>query len=146
MQAKKKPLVPGREIKEFDLYARAVGETDFTYRKKIAVGTDINGKDEMPDFTGNVQYKADVTLQEGEDWIEIAFSGEMCTVSMDGKILQQSIVSPFRVNIDELSRKEHALTLQISNTLIYRNHDNFSRYCAIPKTALEKVQFAKKAD
>lgn len=145
-KAKKTPLVPGREIKEFDLYARAVGEADFTYRKKIAVGTDINGKDEMPDFTGNVQYKADVALQEGEDWIEIAFSGEMCTVSMDGKILQQSIVSPFRVNIDELSRKEHLLTLQISNTLIYRNHDNFSRYCAIPKTALEKVQFAKKAD
>lgn len=138
-KASKTSLETAAEMRTFDLYARSVGEDKFVFCKQIAAGTDVNGRDEMPDFCGELRFETKFDRRKGNDWLEIAFSGEMCSVYIDGEWVQDSIVSPFRVNLAHLPEKQFKLALVVSNSPVYKSRDYFSRYSAIPKTALERV-------
>ncbi len=129
------------EPQTFRLSARAAGEADFAFVKEIAAGTDVNGRGEMPAFSGELLFE---TAFAGGSALGIEFSGELCAVYVDGEPVAESIVSPFRAELPALSAGEHKLEICISNMLVYRNRDFLSRYAAIPKTSLDRVQVFNK--
>lgn len=127
-------------LTSFALSARAMDETEFTPCKEIAAGADVNGRDEMPDFTGELSFRAAFS---GGDAAEIDFSGEMCSAYVDGTCVAESIVSPFRISFPDRAG-EHSLELRITTPLVYRNRDFLSRFAAIPKTSLDRVSILRK--
>ena len=83
-------------------------------------------------YEGTFAVDAEKRLQ-----LELGEVGETAEVFVNGKSAGVKIAPPYTFDLSHLARKgENALTIDVTNTLVYRMHDGFSAYHAIAASGL----------
>ena len=102
---------------------------------------DINGVDNLPNFSGYIRYDAFSDFADA-DILKIEFCADCCEVIIGDK----SFVGADRfmyIPIDERLKKENTIRIILSNSLAYSLRDDFSRYNYISPCMVRKVGLLK---
>lgn len=83
---------------------------------------------EFPDKAGTFRYRANFDVTEDLDRavLDLGEVFETATVTLDGKSLGTRICPPYRFELDSLAAGEHALTVDVINTLDHAIPDMFA--------------------
>lgn len=98
----------------------------------------LNQADGLPRFSGTIRYEGTFAVDaEKRLQLELGEVGETAEVFVNGKSAGVKIAPPYTFDLSHLARKgENALTIDVTNTLVYRMHDGFSAYHAIAASGL----------
>ena len=99
---------------------------------------DITGPGELPDFTGNVRYTAEIILEKGKHRIiDLGNVGQTAEVKLNGKYIGTRIYAPYRFDIsDAVKDGKNVLEVVTANTCVFEERDQFSRFMLIRPTGL----------
>ncbi|MBP5467326.1 MAG: hypothetical protein J6Y43_07190, partial [Clostridia bacterium] len=111
-------------ITEFDVFLRDNEETRFKHYKKTRLPFDVNGKNELPNFCGEIEYRFLIKGQGGV--LEVDYDGEYCELTV-GDNMQTSIGGK-AFFVLPVSSKDYIVSLKIANTLSYKIFDDLSKY------------------
>lgn len=111
---------------------------NFTKQPGITAPMNLNQADGLPRFSGTIRYEGTFAVDaEKRLQLELGEVGETAEVFVNGKSAGVKIAPPYTFDLSHLARKgENALTIDVTNTLVYRMHDGFSAYHAIAASGL----------
>ena len=110
----------------------------FTPHPEITMPVNLNRPDGMPRFSGTIRYEGSFEARAGEPLrLSLGEVGETAEVFLNGECVGTRIVAPYDFDLTGLARDgENELTIDVTNTLVYRMHDGFSAYHAIAPSGL----------
>ncbi len=122
---------------EYTISMRTRDDRPFELYKKTDALFNITGRDAQPHFSGTVQYTASVTLTGAETVLDLGRVGETAQVCLNGRSAGIRLFPPYRFDIAGLARPgQNQLTVQVTNTLGYRIHEEFSKFLLLPPTGM----------
>ena len=110
----------------------------FTPCPAITEPTNLNRPDGLPRFSGTIRYEGTFEAKAGERLtLELGEVGETAEVLVNGRSAGVRLQSPYRFDLTGLTKDgQNELTIDVTNTLVYRMHDGFSAYHAIAASGL----------
>ena len=137
--AAKPVLARAIPVKGFRVSTAAATEyPSFTPRPEITAPANLNRPDGLPRFSGTIRYEGSFEARAGEPLrLSLGEVGETAEVFLNGEPVATRIVAPYDFDLTGLARDgENRLTIDVTNTLVYRMHDGFSAYHAIAPSGL----------
>ena len=137
--AAKPVLARAIPVKGFRVSTAAATEyPTFTPRPEITAPVNLNRPDGLPRFSGTIRYEGSFEARAGEPLrLSLGEVGETAEVFLNGEPVATRIVAPYDFDLTGLARDgENRLTIDVTNTLVYRMHDGFSAYHAIAPSGL----------
>ncbi len=131
---------------EFQISIAEGNGTEFHKYKTAHKLFNITGREELPDFSGHIQYETKLKLDQ-EDWLlDLGYVGEVAEVSWNGRPLGTQQIPPYRFQLSkEQVEKENTLTVVVSNHNGYAKRDRFSQYLMFePSGMLGPITIRKK--
>ena len=118
--------------------ATATEYPTFTPHPEITAPVNLNRPDGLPCFSGTIRYEGSFEARAGEPLrLSLGEVGETAEVFLNGEPVATRIVAPYDFDLTGLARDgENRLTIDVTNTLVYRMHDGFSAYHAIAPSGL----------
>ena len=110
----------------------------FTACTQITQPMNLNSPDVMPRFSGTIRYEGSFEAEAGEQLhLSLGEVGETAEVFLNGIHVGTRIVAPYEFDLTGLAQQgENKLTIDVTNTLVYRMHDALSSYHAIAPSGL----------
>ncbi len=110
----------------------------FTPVKDITAPTNLNRKDGYPRFSGTIRYDGSFIADDSAVWTcDLGEVGETAEVFINGISAGVKIVPPYVFDISDMVKPgRNKLSIEVTNTLVYSQHDGFSAYHAIQKSGL----------
>ena len=124
---------------EYDVsLAEAADMENFKPYRRMTDLVSVTGADELPDFSGRIKYRADVSLKKGgRVAVDLGDVGCTAELILNGKSAGMRICRPYRFELTKyLEDGANELEIIVSNTLANREKDNFSKYMVIPPSGL----------
>ena len=99
---------------------------------------DITGANELPNFTGNIKYTTNVTLDSKKNKIlDLGSVGTTAEVRINGTHVGTRIFAPYRFDISNAVKDgENTIEIIVTNTCVFEQRDKFSRFMAIKPSGL----------
>ena len=106
--------------------------------KTVTELVDITGTNELPSFTGNIKYTANLTLDSKKHkTLDLGNVGTTAEVRINGKLVGTRIFAPYRFDISSAVKDgENTLEIIVTNTCVFETRDKFSRCMAIKPSGL----------
>lgn len=110
----------------------------FTVQPQITAPCNLNQSDALPRFSGTIRYECAFEAAQSERMaLDLGEVGETAEVTLNGQRVGVKIVPPYTFDISEFVRDgRNELTIDVTNTLVYRMHDRLSVYHAIAASGL----------
>ena len=127
------PLTP-----RFDVYVKKEEEKNFQFYKTTDTLFNVTGRDALPRFSGNMQYRTKFSLEEeGAYSLNLGYVGEAVTVYVNGQAAGEAILPPYDFDISALVHQgENTLCVTVSNTNVFDRRDGFSKYLLLEPSGL----------
>ncbi|MBQ8952673.1 MAG: glycosyl transferase family 2 [Clostridia bacterium] len=140
-EARPLPTMPARErsIEGWRVSTATAKEYPvFTSHPEITAPTNLNRPDGLPRFSGTIRYEGTFATKRGERLVlDLGQVGETAEALVNGQSAGVRLQPPYRFDITGLAQDgENELTIEVTNTLVYRMHDGFSAYHAIAASGL----------
>ena len=105
----------------------------YRHYKTTAELENITGPDALHSFSGNIRYTASVKLERKKEMIlDLGEVGSTAEVSLNGKSVGVRVYPPYRFDIsDAVIDGDNSLEIIVTNTCVFAERDNFSRYLPI---------------
>ena len=106
---------------------------NYRHYKTTAELENITGADALHSFSGNIRYTASIKLDKKKEMLlDLGEVGSTAEVSLNGKNLGVRVYPPYRFNIsDAVIDGDNSLEITVTNTCVFAERDNFSRYLPI---------------
>ena len=113
----------------------------FTPYRSLKELKNLNSPGMLPRFSGTVRYETvfigDALSSGGALQLDLGTVGETARVWLNGEEIGTRISFPYRFSIDGKVRKgENCLVIDVTNTLVYDQHDRLSVFQPIPASGL----------
>ena len=133
VEAERKTLEPA-----FDVSIRDEGETEFRPLAKNAAPFDITAPDRIPDFSGEILYKASFRTDGGFTVLDLGFVGETAEIKVNGIPVGVRINAPYRFDLAPAIRAgENEVEILVRSNPGHRRHDDkLCCYSHIPPTGI----------
>ena len=132
-EAERKPL----DLR-FDVFIKDEGEAEFRLLAENALPIDISAPDCLPQFSGEILYKARFVAQPDYTVLDLGFVGETAEVKLNGKAVGTRINAPYKFSLlpGLQSGENHLEVLVRSNPAHRRYNDDLTRFTHIPPTGI----------
>ena len=122
----------------FDVLIRDEGETGFRVLAENAAPFDITAPDNIPEFSGEILYKAHFPAEAGFSVLDLGFVGETAEVRVNGVPVGVRINAPYRFDLSAgLRSGENELEILVRSNPGHRRHDDgLCCYSHIPPTGI----------
>ena len=128
---------------------------EFRYEKILPAGCrlpNMNGPDQYPRFTGTFRYEgcAQIEYTKGDRLVlELPAVGDCAEIHVNGQLADRLLSGPFNTDITEYVRDgKNDLTIDVTNTLVWRMHDGQSTHMQVGPTGLMEepvIRYLKRA-
>lgn len=99
----------------------------------------LNRPDGLPRFSGTLRYSFNLPLAaEGSEYVlDLGAVGETAQLSVNGVDVGVRIAPPYRFDVGQYLRAgDNAISVDVTNTLVYAQHDKYSAFHAIAPSGL----------
>jgi hypothetical protein len=122
----------------FDVYAKDEGETEFRLLAEQAAPFDITAPEKLPEFSGELLYKAAFRAETGFTVLDLGFVGETAEVRVNGIAVGVRINAPYKFNLTPaLQSGENRLEVLVRSNPGHRRHtDGLCCFSHIPPTGI----------
>lgn len=110
----------------------------FIYYKDTEKLFSITSIKELPNFSGEILYTGEFScIETGDILLDLGCVGQTVQVILNGKDIGKRICRPYSYEIKRESLKDiNKIEIYVSNTLVHRLKDSFSRYIGILPSGL----------
>ena len=110
----------------------------YRHYKTTAELESITGAEALYNFSGNIRYTATVKLDaEKGTLLDLGEVGSTAEVKLNGKPVGVRVYPPYRFDLSDAAVSgDNALEITVTNTCVFAQHDNFSRYLPIRASGL----------
>jgi hypothetical protein len=110
----------------------------FTENKDINSIGNLNKPGSLPRFSGTIRYETEFETDEnGDSMLDLGDVGETAQVFVNGSECGIRISPPYRFDVsDKIVCGINHLTVDVTNTLVYKMHDRLSSFQAIAPSGL----------
>ncbi len=113
----------------------------FTPYRSLEELKNLNAPGMLPRFSGTIRYE---TTFNGDDFsgdgalqLDLGTVGETAQVWLNGEDMGTCISFPYRVSVDgKIHKEENKLVIEVTNTLVYDQHDRLSVFQPVPASGL----------
>jgi hypothetical protein len=121
--------------------ASAEGYPSFTPYCTLEELKNLNASGMLPRFSGTIRYEAvfngDAFSRGGPVQLDLGVVGETAHIWLNGEDMGTCISFPYRVSVDgKVQKGENRLVIDVTNTLVYEQHDRLSVFQPIPASGL----------
>ena len=122
----------------FDVFIKDEGETEFRLLAENAAPFDITAPGKIPEFSGEILYKATFLAEDGFNGLDLGFVGETAEVTVNGVPVGTRINAPYKFDLSAGIRSgENTLEILVRSNPGHRRHDdNLCRFSHIPPTGI----------
>lgn len=122
----------------FDIFIRDEGETEFRPLTKNAALFDITAPDRIPNFSGEILYKASFRADGDFTVLDLGFVGETAEVKVNGIPLGVRINAPYKFDLTPgIHPGENEVEILVRSNPGHRRHDDkLCCYSHIPPTGI----------
>lgn len=137
-ETKEEPFRLGAQSKicEAEIYIKDTTASSFTYYKKSKLPFDINDKEELTRFCGDIRYDVEVDFDK-TDVLYVEYSGEY--LKIDGaELFDESIGGRRYLDVRNLKGKQK-ISFTTANTLSYIDENGYTRYSYRPAACIFEI-------
>ena len=122
----------------FDVYAKDEGETEFRLLAEQAAPFDITAPEGLPEFSGELLYKAAFRAETGFSVLDLGFVGETAEVRVNGIAVGVRINAPYKFDLTPaLQSGDNRLEVLVRSNPGHRRHtDGLCCFSHIPPTGI----------
>ena len=122
---------------KFDIYIRQEGEREYSKIAENSCLFDISAPEKIPDFSGEILYKAKFYAEKGFSVIDLGQVGETADVWVNGKYLGARINPPYKFSMQSAIKEgENHIEILVRSNLAHRRQDLFSSFIQISPTGI----------
>ena len=122
----------------FEIAVKEEGESDYRVIATDAEPFDVTAHDRLPDFSGEVRYRATFEAVKDFTVLDLGEVGEVAEVWLNGVSLGVRINAPYKFSLlPTVKEGVNELEIKVIGNPAHRRHrDNYTRYVQIPPTGI----------
>lgn len=115
---------------QYDISIKKESDKEYTFYKRTNKLFNICGKDELPDFSGDIKYDTQIELTAGKHYIlDLGEVGEAVRLYINNQYVEFKLSPPYSFDIsDFIVDGKNKITVIVSTTNAYERKDDFSKY------------------
>ncbi len=115
---------------QYDISIKKESDKEYTFYKRTNKLFNICGKDELPDFSGDMKYDTQIELTTGKHYIlDLGEVGEAVRLYINNQYVEFKLSPPYSFDIsDFIVDGKNKIKVIVSTTNAYERKDDFSKY------------------
>ena len=111
---------------------------NYRHLKTTNTLSNITAADALPDFSGNIRYRTTLPLTKSQKLLlDLGEVGSTAEVTVNGIPVGTRLYPPYRFDITDAAKEgENRLEILVTNTCVFEQQDDFSKYLLIRPSGL----------